>query len=243
MRRLPFLPTAALLAAGLISVAPAARAQVACRTTNCADAAAPPAACQQRAVPRRLAITVASFSFTPNAPKIEPGDCILWDASGGVHSSAADSCPDDGASSCANPPPPSCKWDTGNISAPPSPSVDAVCSYDAAAFPGNTSWGFYCRQHDNPSHTGFPGMAGTLRVTPAIVLSVGRSGATANLSWTGGDGQFKVEIAANDRTFQTGRTTLNPAGGASGTTYADAVAPPPGTARFYLVRNRQTNEA
>jgi len=140
-------------------------------------------------------------------------------------------------------PPPSCKWDTGNISAPPSPSVDAVCSYDAVAFPGNTSWGFYCRQHDNPSHTGFPGMAGTLRVTPVIVLSVGRSGATANLSWTGGDGQFKVEIAANDRTFQTGRTTTNPAGGASGTSYADTVAAPAGTARFYLVRNKQTNEA
>ena len=41
MRRLPFLPFAALLAAGLISFAPAARAQVTCRTTNCADAAAP----------------------------------------------------------------------------------------------------------------------------------------------------------------------------------------------------------
>lgn len=240
MRRPSLLLPAVPLVAVLLFAAVPVGAQTVCRTANCADAAAPSAACQQRAVPRRLTMTVASFSFTPNAPRIEPGDCILWDATGGVHSGAADSCPDDGVNSCTSPSPPSCKWDTGNISGSPSPNVDAVCSYDAGAFPGGTQWGFYCRQHDNPTHTGL--MSGTLRVTPLILLSVARSGTTANLSWTGGDGQFKVEIAANDRTFQTGRTTTNPTGGAAGTSYGDAVLPPAGAARFYLVRNKQTNE-
>jgi len=235
------LPAAPLIAALLFAAAPApTRAQTACRTANCADAATPPAACQKRAAPRRLAISVASFSFTPNAPRIEPGDCIFWDATGGVHSGAADSCPDDGVNSCTSPSPPSCKWDTGNISGSPNPNIDAVCSYDALAFPGNTQWGFYCRQHDNPTHTGF--MSGTLRITPPIVLTATRSGTAASLSWSGGDGQFKVEIAVNDRSFETGRSTTNPVGGASGTTYSDAVVPPAGTARFYLVRNKQTSE-
>lgn len=233
------LPTVPLVAALLVAAVPA-RAQTACRTANCADSATPPAACQMRAVPRQLTIAVANFTFTPNAPRIEPGDCILWNATAGVHSAAADSCPDDGPGSCTSPSPQSCKWDTGNVSAPPSPSVDAVCIYDAGAFPGNTQWGFYCRQHDNPTHTGF--MAGTLRITPPIDLSATRNGSAASLSWSGGDGQFKVEIAANDRTFESGRSTTNPVGGAAGTTYSDAVVPPAGTVRFYLVRNKQTSE-
>ncbi len=240
--RHPLPLTLAALLAALVLVAPPARAQTTCRTSNCAGAATPPAACQKLAAPRTLKITVASFSFTPTRPVIEPGDCIFWDATGGVHSGASDTCPDDGVNSCANPAPPACKWDTGNISAPPSANVDATCSYAASAFPADSQWGFYCRQHDNPQHNGLPGMSGTLKVSRLIVLTVTRNVSVANLSWTGGDGTFKVEIAANDRTFNTGRTTTDPIGGSAGTTYNDAVAPPAGTTRYYLVRNKQSNE-
>ncbi len=240
--RHPLPLTLAASLAALALAAPAARAQTTCRTSNCAGSATPPAACQSLAAPRTLRVAVASFSFTPSRPVIEPGDCIFWDATGGPHSAASDTCPDDGVNSCANPAPPACKWDTGNVTGPPSPNVDATCSFGASAFPADSQWGFYCRQHDNPNHNGVPGMSGTLKVSRLIVLSAIRSAAAASLSWTGGDGTFKVEIAANDRTFNTGRTTTDPIGGSAGTTYSDAVIPPAGTARYYLVRNKQSND-
>ena len=217
--RVPYRPTAPASAAPLRRV----------------PAAAPPRA---RLSGRRRQLQLHAV----RGPVIEPGDCIFWDATGGPHSWASDTCPDDGANSCANPAPPTCKWDTGNVTGPPSPNVDATCSFGASAFPADSQWGFYCRQHDNPNHNGVPGMSGTLKVSRLIVLSAIRSAAAASLSWTGGDGQFKVEIAANDRTFNTGRTTTDPIGGSAGTSYGDAMVPPAGTARYYLVRNKQTNE-
>ncbi len=238
--------TAAVAIAAALLTMPA-RAQTACITPNCSQGS-PPAACRNRATPRTAVVLMTStLVFNPASPKIEPGDCVEWRSSAFIHSSSADPCPDDVLSSCTMASPPSCLWDSGNVSsagAPPS----SYCFYDPAAYPPTSADGFYCRIHDNPAHTGT--MHGTLQVTSAIDLTVDKNVAAGNvvLSWTGGgvtgDLTYKVVRSnAGDPSFPSGSiTTSNPDGGTAGTQFTDVGELGNGSTRCYLVRNRQINE-
>ena len=93
-------------------------------------------------------------------------------------------------------------------------------------------------------------MRGVLRVTSPIVLTVGKNVGTSSveLSWTGGgvpgDVSYKVarQNAGDPRFPAATTTTVNPNGGVLGTTFTDAGELGSPTTRFYLVRNKQTNE-
>ncbi len=238
---------AAAIALSAATLSLPARAQTACITPNCGQGTIP-TACLNRATPSTATVLMTStLVFNPASPKIEPGDCVEWRSTGFIHSSSADPCPDDVLTSCTSPSPPSCLWDSGNVSSSATPP-SAVCYYDPATYPPTTADGFYCRIHDNPSHTGT--MHGTLQVTTPIVLTVDKNVAAGDvvLGWTGGgvpgDVTYKVVRSdAGDPTFPlAGITTLNPDGGTAGTQFTDAGELGNPASRYYLVRNRQINE-
>lgn len=235
-----------LLALAMLATLDAARAQEVCRTPNCAAPGTVPAECARRAAPRTPMVLMTTqglnFMFEPSEPRIEPGDCVEWMAATVTHSSSDGSCPDDGL--CGSPSPAACMWDSGNVSSGAvNPSV--VCHYDPADFPAATGDAFYCRIHASPT-TGT--MRGTMRVTTEIVLTVDKDGNDVLLSWTGGglpgDETFKVERSdSGDPTFPAaGTTTFDPDGGVTGRTRRDVGELTNSLDRFYLVRNKQTNE-
>lgn len=240
----------AILGPALLLAPSGARAQTVCITPNCTQGT-PPVQCQNRAAPRTMTVvmTISGLTplFNPATPKIEPGDCIQWQSAVVIHSSSADPCPDDTTTSCASPSPPSCLWDSGDVSSSGTPPA-AICYYDPAVYPATTADGFYCRIHDNPQHTGT--MHGTMNVTTAIQLSVNKNTSTGAvvLSWTGGgiagDITYKVVRSNNgDPTFAVANTTtFNPDGGTTGTQFTDAGELSNPANRYYLVRNKQTNE-
>jgi len=242
-RRVPFL---VLLLLPLLSGPRIARAQEVCRTPDCAAPGTLPVECARRAGPRtplvRMTTQGLSFVFDPSEPRIEPGDCVEWLAATVTHSSSDGSCPDDGL--CGSPSPPACLWDSGNVSsAAASPSV--VCHYDPVNFPATTGDPFYCRIHASPT-TGT--MRGTLRVTTAIDLTVDKDGGDVLLRWTGGglpgDETFKVARSddGNPAFPAATTTTLDPDGGPTGLSFRDVGELTNSLDRFYLVRNKQTNE-
>ena len=232
---------------GLAAAAVPVHAQTVCVTPNCVFSGKP-AVCQNRAAPRTPTVLLTqsglNFVFDPSNPKIEPGDCITWRAANVTHSSSGSACVDD--SLCGSPAPAACQWDSGNVS---SASADptATCAYDAATFPAGTGAGYYCRIHATPT-TGT--MRGTLRVTTSIVLTVDKDFATnsVKLSWTGGGvtGDASYKVARNtggDPLMPAGTTTtVNPDGGVLGTSFLDAGDLLVSQTRYYLVRNKQTNE-
>ena len=233
-----------LVLAALVLAASEARAQSACVTPNCVFGDAPQI-CKNTAIARIPGVLMTSvggnFVFVPAEPRIEPGDCIQWRGSGVTHSSTAAPCPDDFA--CGSVSPPACTFESGNLGN----LQNTTCHYDEALFPVSSRSDYYCRIHATPT-TGT--MRGVLNVTTPIVLTVQKNVGTGaiDLSWTGGgvagDVSYKV-VRSNtgDPKFGVANTTtVNPAGGVLGTTYADAgeVAHP--ATRYYLVRNKQTNE-
>lgn len=235
-----------LLAAAVVASFDPADAQTACKTPDCV-VGAKPTACMNQAAPRTPTVLMTTsglnFVFDPSNPKIEPGDCIEWKATVVTHSSSDNHCTDD--SLCGSPAPAACLWDSGNIdSASATPS--AFCFYDSATFPATTAETYYCRIHATPT-TGT--MRGTLRVTTAINLIVDKDATLGNasLSWTGGgvtgDITYKVARSAADPIFAPANTqTLNPDSGTTGTKFTDAGALTDPTTRYYLIRNKQTNE-
>ena len=244
--RIRHLVAAAVVASGL-AAGTAARAQTVCATPNCAFGATP-TACQKRAAPRTPTVVMAFVGvnpmFDPQNPKIEPGDCVIWKATDVTHSSSDNHCTDD--LTCGAPPVAGCLYDTGDV-ASASATPTSTCFYDPAVFPPQAANAFYCRIHASPT-TGT--MRGTLRVTTAIALSVNKDLATnsVKLTWTGGgvtgDISYKVERnGVGDPTFPAATTTtLNPDAGVLGTTFTDTGDLLNASARFYLVRNKQTNE-
>jgi plastocyanin len=230
----------------VLGVAPT-KAQTTCATPSCVQGAVP-AACQNRALPRTPTVLMTTsglnFVFDPSTPKIEPGDCIIWRASSVTHSSSGAGCADD--SLCGAPPIASCQYDTGNVSSG-SATPTSTCFYSEAAFPAGTGQSFYCRIHATPT-TGT--MRGTIRVTTPIVLLADKDSGTnsVKLTWTGGgvtgDASYKVaRNAVGDPTFATGTTTtVNPDGGVLGTSFTDVGELANAATRYYLVRNKQTNE-
>ena len=88
-------------------------------------------------------------------------------------------------------------------------------------------------------------MDGTLQVTTPIQLSVSKDVGSVKLTWSGGGvtGDISYKIArqsGGDPTFPAGTTTtINPDGGVANTTFTDVLD---ATTRYYLVRNKQTNE-
>lgn len=228
------------------STAPAL-AQTTCATPTCAQGTAP-AACQNRAAPRTPTVLMTTsglnFVFDPSDPKIEPGDCIVWRAASVTHSSSGSGCIDD--SLCGAPPIASCQYDTGNVGSA-SATPTSTCFYAESSFPAGTGQSYYCRIHATPT-TGT--MRGTIRVTAPIVLTVDKDLVTSSvvLDWTGGgvagDASYKVvRNGVGDPTFPAGTTsTLDPDGGVLGTTFTDSGALLDAGTRYYLIRNKQTNE-
>ena len=214
-----------------------------CLTANC-SLSGTPAACSNRAPPRTSTVLLGSggLVFTPANPKIEPGDCIIWRAATSTHSSSGNACPT--STLCNLPAPPACQWETANVSAVSAPPT-ATCFYDPASFPAVSADQYYCRIHATPT-TGT--MRGTLQITTPIQLTVGKDLATSSvkLNWTGGgvtgDLSYKVSRQnGGDPKFLTA-TTVNPDGGVLGTTFTEAGDLGNPTTRYYLVRNKQTNE-
>ena len=233
-----------LAAAAVLAACAPALAQSVCVTPNCAFEDLPPA-CRGLAEVRTATVLMgngASLVFVPPNPKIEPGDCIRWMAATAMHSASGGSCNDDLA--CGSIAPPACEFDSGNLD---TLSPASVCYYDPSVFPAGTGDPYYCRIHASPTAGT---MRGTLRVTTPIVLTIDKDLGTnsAKLSWTGGGvtGDVSYKIArqnAGDPKFPAATTgTLNPDGGALGTTFLDLGALGNPTSRYYLVRNKQTNE-
>ena len=235
------------LAALAVSVASARlSAQTTCITTNCTFAGTP-AICTNRAAPRTPTVQLGngpSLVFVPPNPKIEPGDCVIWRAASGTHSSSENACDQD--SFCGSPPLAGCAWDSANVSSV-SATPTTTCYYDPALSPESTGDGFYCRLHATPTAGS---MRGTLNVTSPIELTLGKDLATSSvtLSWTGGgvpgDVSYKLarQSAGNPRFPAPTTTTVNPDGGVLGTTFTDAGDLANATPRYYLVRNKQSNE-
>jgi plastocyanin len=235
-----------LAVAGALLVCAPVLAQAVCVTPNCAFGDVP-SACRNLAATRITPVQMgsgASLVFVPPNPKIEPGDCIRWTAATAAHSASGNLCNDDLA--CGSIAPPECEFDSGNVDSL-STTPASTCFYDPAAFPAGTGDPYYCRIHASPT---VGTMRGTLRVTTPIVLMVDKDLGTnsAKLSWTGGgvtgDVSYKINRQnAGDPKFPAATTgTLNPDGGATGTTFLDLGALGNPTARYYLVRNKQTNE-
>jgi len=217
-----------------------------CITPNCTFGGTP-AACANRAAPRTPTVLMggaAGLVFQPANPKIEPGDCIVWRSASVTHSSSGSACPDD--SLCGSPAPMACQWDSANVSSA-SATPTATCFYDAERFPPTTAENYYCRVHASPT---VGTMRGTLLVTTAIDLSVGKDLGTnsVRLSWSGGgvagDVSYKVaRQSGGDPSFPAASTvTVDPDGGVLGTTWVDPGALGDPATRFYLVRNKQANE-
>ncbi len=232
----------AAVTALLLPAAPA-HAQTACITPNC-TLGGTPTQCLNRALPRTPTVQLGNggtFTFQPSNPKIEPGDCIIWRSVSSTHSSAGDSCT--ATSACNTPPDVGCEWDSANISSLAMFPM-STCYYDPALFPAAAADPYHCRQH------AALGMRGTLNVTTAIQLQVDKDFGTSSvkLSWTGGgvtgDVSYKVERqSGGDPRFPTASTTtMNPDGGVLGTTFTDAGDLLVNNPRYYLVRNKQTNE-
>jgi plastocyanin len=228
------------------AVAPAA-AQDACATPTCVFAGKP-AICVSRAEPRTPTVLMTSSGlnqvFDPSNPKIEPGDCITWKAMNITHSSSGNGCTDD--PTCGSPAPAPCQWDSGNVDNLASDPT-STCSYDPAIFPAGTGNAYYCRIHASPT-TGT--MRGTLRVTTPIVLTLTKDLVTnsVKLTWTGGGvtGDLTYKVARNsggDPLMPAATTTtVNPDGGTTGKTFTDTGDLLTNTTRYYLIRNKQTNE-
>ena len=224
-----------------------AQAQTVCATPNCAFAGTP-APCQNRAAPRTPTVLMtqsgANFVFDPANPKIEPGACIIWKAGIVTHSSSGSACTDDPV--CGSPAPAACQWDSANVSSGAA-NPTSTCAYAPALFPAGTGNAYYCRIHASPT---VGTMRGTLRVTTPIALTVDKDLGTnsVTLSWTGGGvtGDLTYKVArdnAGDPSMPTATTTtVNPDGGVTGTTFLDAGELLSPTTRYYLVRNKQTNE-
>jgi len=234
-----------LVAFAVLAAFAPASAQTFCLTSNCAYGGTP-AACLNRAAPRTPTVLMGSggLVFTPPNPKIEPGSCIIWMSASVTHDSAGSGCTDD--SLCASPAVAGCQWDAANVSSA-SATPFSTCFYDPASFPATGAENFYCRIHASPT---VGTMRGTLRITTPINLSVAKDLGTNSpmLTWTGGgvtgDVSYKVaRQSGGDPTFPVGSTTtVNPDGGVLGTTFTDAGDLGNPTTRYYLVRNKQTNE-
>src|SRR5262245_6725854 len=117
--------------------AQAAHAQTGCRTASCNFSTTPPVQCTNRATPRTTMVTMTNsgltFIYVPATTKIEPDDCILWQAVGTIvdHSSSANDCAD--TNTVCSVVDTTCQWDTGNT-APNDVPPSEVCYYSAAAF-------------------------------------------------------------------------------------------------------------
>ena len=235
-----------ILAIGILTASAGAGAQTVCLTPNCVFAGTP-AACANRAEPRTPVVFMGSggnLVFDPPDPRIEPGDCIVWKSSSSTHSASGNACPD--VASCNAASPAGCQFETANVSGA-SATPTATCFYDPEAFPAGTGNGYYCRIHASPTSGS---MRGTLMVTSEINLIVGKDTGTnsVKLFWTGGgvtgDVSYKVaRQSGGDPAFPAATTvTTDPDGGALDTTFTDVGDLADPTARYYLVRNKQTNE-
>lgn len=225
----------------MLETAPEARAQTACRTPNCALSTSPPAGCQNRAVPSTMQVEMTGFlTFDPANPKIEPGDCIEWTATGFTHNSSANDCADTDLT--CDSVDPTCMWETGNTASASSPPSN-ICFYDPITFPAGIGDSFYCRIHASPT---IGTMRGTLLVTTEIKVQMAKSGNNVVLSWTGGGvtGDVTYKVVRSDTADPTFAANLvfDPDLGVTGTSFTDAGELLINSTHFYLVRNKQANE-
>ena len=236
-------------AAALLVGTQAAHAQTGCRTANCNLSTTPPVQCTNRATPyTTLVQMMGTLVFAPSTPKIEPGDCVMWQSTGSAiasHSSSANDCADTG--SVCTVVDTTCQWDSGNANANDVPPAE-ICHYATTAFPAGTADGFYCRIHASPT---VGTMRGTLNVTTPIDVTVSKDTVAGDvvLSWTGGGiaGDVTYRVVRNlvgDPLFTVGANTVTgtPDGGNTGTTFRELGGLSDPATHYYLVRNRQINE-
>ena len=231
------------LAAAAFLAGSQAVAQTACRTANCSPDTAPPTECAQMAPARIIQVSMQGsnpvFVFSPTDPTVEPGACISWIANTAEHSGSDTTCPDGNA--CASPSPAACLFETGNT-ATTDPAV--LCFYNTTDWPAATDDPFYCRVHATPTSGT---MRGTLHVTTQIDLQLAKVAATGDvaLSWTGGGlpgNERFIGARSDDPTFPT-FGAFNPDAGPTGRSFTDLdELDPARPSRFYLLRNRQSNE-
>jgi plastocyanin len=241
-----------ILSAALLTAACSGRlmAQTGCRTANCNLSTTPPAGCVSRASPYTTSVAMTDgLVFIPQNPKIEPADCILWVTTGTqhLHSSSADNCNDTNVT-CTTVDT-TCLWESGNVALTDSPPSE-TCFYDTVVFPANTTDGFYCRIHSNPTHGG-QGMFGSLQVTTPIDLTVSKNTGTGDvvLTWTGGgvSGDVTYKVVRNlvfDPLFTVGANTVtgDPDGGSAGTAFTELGGLSDPGSHYYLIRNKQISE-
>src|SRR5262245_11685679 len=107
--------TLPLIAVSLSLLALDARAQSACVTPHCLFGDAP-AICKNTAAASIPIVSMTfsgGFVFVPAEPRIEPGGCIQWRASGATHSSSDAQCAT--STLCNVAPVPACKFESGNV--------------------------------------------------------------------------------------------------------------------------------
>ena len=243
------------LLAVLISIpARSALAQVSvCKTSNCAVGApgAPvlPAECQNLASPRIFEVQMldSTLRYSIPSPRLEgkntvaaPWDyqCIEWHKIGTLAPwhSATD---DDTGNACnlstlcttTNAYPNPCSFETGNVNTTGGPPVLewSTCHYRDIA-PATIH--FQCRLH------GSLGMTGNLTVVPPIQLSVAKSGAAVNLSWTGGSAAGPWEVFRSPQPSMPAASTTNlTAAGITSRNFSDT----PGTGSLFAYMVREHN--
>ncbi len=172
------------------------------------------------AAPRFAISTVddATLQFHPANLSVEQGDWVRW-----IHTSTAQfpvQHTTTQGSSCT----PGGLWDA--VLLPPSFAQFTRRFLDPPApIP------YYCEPHC------FFGMTGQVLVTTPIDLLVNDSQGTTALAWSGGSGSYQVFRSGTPQFTGAETSAFQPAGGATGTTFADATQPAAGRALFYLAMN------
>lgn len=166
------------------------------------------------AFPRYAAVVTGDgFSFVPDPAPVESGDWVLWLNVGFTQTHTTTS---------GDPCLPQGLWD-GSLF--PGERFVRRFSENPGIFP------YHCTPHCAAGHLG------RVVVTEPILLAVTESGDAANLSWSGGSGQYRVFRSPNPLFVGTGQVELVPDGGASGTTLTDVPMPGIGEVAFYHVAN------
>ena len=153
-------------------------------------------------------------SFQPGVVRIESGDQVSWKNVGPLETHTTTS-----GSACAA----SGLWSSGLL---PGGRFTRTFLNPPGPVP------YFCTPHCASGQTG------EVRITSSIDLTASDTAGVLFLSWTGGDGAYRVLRSPNPRFVGTGQAEFLPDGGTVGTTFTDPVDPGAGGTHFYLVINR-----
>ena len=154
------------------------------------------------------------LSFQPGVVRIESGDWVSWKNVGLLQTHTTTS-----GSACAA----SGLWSSGLL---PGGRFTRRFLESPGPIP------YFCTVHCGSGQTG------EVRITSPIALTATDPAGVLFLTWTGGDGSYRVFRSPNPRFVGMGQAEFFPDGGTGGTTFTDPVNPGIGGAHFYLVINR-----